>query len=319
MASKDGKSGELEETTVTKGRIVSDKEKLYLEFKDNYVKVHQAGTYQQLFSRAQTEWNSIKKSFKGKPDVEFVEEIQFKISVYKNQALQKKAKQDSMWESFTKAKQDSMWASFTSPKRSSKPTAPENPTEKPSTSPSKPSETQEEPPTPTPSIGKTKETPAQDEVKKLITVLESDLNALQNKLDSGLAVNPGVIRKLKEEKKMKLDEAKADLKKLQNNVVRQGKFRESQKRKLEVLKEKYPEETVSLGRSAPGRPRLEETQPGLLEAIKRIATSGGAADNRRRSEQIQSVKTLEDLTAKLEKEGFSLSEWYISETYPTKI
>ena len=275
---------------------VSEREKLYIEFKESYCKVH-AGTKQQVVQNAQDEWNSMKV---GRTDPEFVAEVNSKVALYRNKALEKRAKHDSFW------------AKFTSPKVSSKSgTAIKKTEEKPLPSTSiikaTPDPQQEPAISNRPEI-KQRDTPAQDKVKKEIAVYESDITAIQTKLDSGLCVSPAKLYALKEEKKGALRNAKAKLRKLQENVARQDRFRAAQKRKIGELKEKFPEETVCLGRDAPGRPRLEETEPGLLEAIKKLATSGGAADNRRRSELIRSVKTLDDLKSALENEGYKLSK-----------
>ena len=50
-----------------------------------------------------------------------------------------------------------------------------------------------------------------------------------------------------------------------------------------------------------------ETQPGLLGAIVDLATYGCGADERRQSEKLRTMKTLNDLTAELHKMGFTLS------------
>ena len=55
-----------------------------------------------------------------------------------------------------------------------------------------------------------------------------------------------------------------------------------------------------------GRPRVEEIQPGLLEAIEAIASLKGAADPRRRSEMLVIPKTLKELHALLLTRGFNL-------------
>ncbi|CAG9563483.1 unnamed protein product [Danaus chrysippus] len=56
-----------------------------------------------------------------------------------------------------------------------------------------------------------------------------------------------------------------------------------------------------------GRPRIEETQSGLLGVIKDLAVFGGAADDRRRTEAIRCCKTLDDLQAELCKLGYTIS------------
>ena len=56
----------------------------------------------------------------------------------------------------------------------------------------------------------------------------------------------------------------------------------------------------------PGRPKKIDNDERLA-AIARIAISGSAADNRRRSDVIRTVKTLDELTAALRAEGFDYS------------
>ncbi|CAH1115376.1 unnamed protein product [Psylliodes chrysocephalus] len=59
-------------------------------------------------------------------------------------------------------------------------------------------------------------------------------------------------------------------------------------------------------RDTVGRPRVEENQSRLLGIIKDIAVCG-AADDRRRTETIRCRKILNDLQAKLCKQGYSIS------------
>ena len=56
-----------------------------------------------------------------------------------------------------------------------------------------------------------------------------------------------------------------------------------------------------------GRPNLESQQEDLLQVILSIAILGSSADDRRRSEVCNSVRSLDDLNSALEKKGFSLS------------
>ncbi|GBP88239.1 GA-binding protein subunit beta-1 [Eumeta japonica] len=56
-----------------------------------------------------------------------------------------------------------------------------------------------------------------------------------------------------------------------------------------------------------GRPRLEEAQPELLKVLAEIASFGGGADEKRRTEMIRSCRTLDDLVKELEALGFNLS------------
>ena len=56
-----------------------------------------------------------------------------------------------------------------------------------------------------------------------------------------------------------------------------------------------------------GRPGIVENNDALLEAIAEIAISGLAADEKRRSTMVRSVKTLDDLTEALQQQGYNLS------------
>lgn len=56
-----------------------------------------------------------------------------------------------------------------------------------------------------------------------------------------------------------------------------------------------------------GRPSLETDQPYLHDVIIQLASAGGAADARRRSETIRTCRTLNDLAAALKSYGFDLS------------
>ena len=60
-------------------------------------------------------------------------------------------------------------------------------------------------------------------------------------------------------------------------------------------------------RNHPGRPRLEIDQPELLSIIIKIVQNSSAADERRRTECLRSVSTLDDLQKELTMIGFNLS------------
>ncbi|GBN03831.1 hypothetical protein AVEN_233030-1 [Araneus ventricosus] len=64
-------------------------------------------------------------------------------------------------------------------------------------------------------------------------------------------------------------------------------------------------------RDSVGRQSLNVDQPLLLKTIADIAIIRSAADAKRRSESIRSVKTLDDLTAELKKVGFTISRTYL--------
>jgi len=149
-------------------------------------------------------------------------------------------------------------------------------------------------------------TPAQNDTKKLISVLQSECLSMQKKIDSGLSPNPDLLRKLLKIKRAELQDAEKRLKTLQGNIVRQAKAREKKKRQFEEAVEKCPE-ILQPTRPKAGRPRLEEEQPGLMEAIVDLASIGGGADFKRRSEMIRACKTLDDLTERLNEAGFTIS------------
>lgn len=90
--------------------------------------------------------------------------------------------------------------------------------------------------------------------------------------------------------------------------MRQQKSRDLYKQKIEEVKTTNPEVGLKVGRkSQRGRPRLEEHQPELLKTIVDIATYGCGADERRRSENIRTVHTLDELTTQLNSRGFLVS------------
>ena len=57
----------------------------------------------------------------------------------------------------------------------------------------------------------------------------------------------------------------------------------------------------------PGRPRLEEEQPLMLKTILEIALHGSAAHEKRQADVYRSIKTLDELTEQLNKDGFNIS------------
>ena len=58
----------------------------------------------------------------------------------------------------------------------------------------------------------------------------------------------------------------------------------------------------------PGRPSVVESQPGILEALKEVVQVNLAgADERRRSETIRTVRTLDDLQKQVVELGFEIS------------
>jgi len=148
--------------------------------------------------------------------------------------------------------------------------------------------------------------PAQDRLKNEISAIQAQIAALVSRKN----INALTSEEMKQKQKLveTLREKKASLKLKRLAQERQAKFRSEKKSKLEELCQKNPELKQELKiRNSRGRPCAEEDQPELLKAIVDIATYGSAADDRRRTESIRSVKTLDELTAALRSKGFAIS------------
>ena len=109
---------------------------------------------------------------------------------------------------------------------------------------------------------KVRPSPAQEEAQKCITLIQGDLTSIQLKLDSNLSPNPTALFLLKKRKLEDLKKAEQRLKSLKGGAVRQAKYRGERKRKIQELQELHPEGPQVFKQSKPGRPRLEESQPG---------------------------------------------------------
>ncbi|KAL7296769.1 hypothetical protein TKK_0010175 [Trichogramma kaykai] len=110
------------------------------------------------------------------------------------------------------------------------------------------------------------------------------------------------VKKRKIEIENELNNEKNKWKKLQGNLTSQSKARQVKKARLEDVCNKNPELSKALKvREASGRPRLEEKCPELIQTIIDIVSFSSGADPRRRSEMIQTCKTLEQLTDELQK------------------
>lgn len=148
-------------------------------------------------------------------------------------------------------------------------------------------------------------TPAQEAVKNKIQALQSQLNTQLLLKNSNLGtVSKEDINKTKKE----LDKTKRLLRAKESNAEYQKKFRASHKRKLEsICTANEGAASILRVRKTVGRPRIEEDQSELCKAIVDIATFGGAAHDRRRTEEIRSCKTVDDLHNRLLEMGFNLS------------
>ena len=97
---------------------------------------------------------------------------------------------------------------------------------------------------------------------------------------------------------------------LQKEAERKKKARLDKKKKVEELIEKRPEIAEELSclttTTKVGRPTFAQND-NLLHTVQEIAILGCGSEDRRRSEIIRSVRTLDDLVDELKKQGFTLS------------
>lgn len=150
-----------------------------------------------------------------------------------------------------------------------------------------------------------REKPAQELCKKKIAKLQEELNVLL--IARNTFYNEAIDKQVKK-KEQELESEKKNLKRKVQSVNYMQKSRKKKKEAIQKVISQYPEtENILKLREAPGRPRMEEEQPGLHQAIIDISIFGSGADDRRRSEMIRSVRTLDDLHAELVKNGFTLS------------
>lgn len=148
--------------------------------------------------------------------------------------------------------------------------------------------------------------PAQDKLRGEIQLYESQLNNLYLARDSGVS-NETINAEIKQKKKQ-LEEATKKFKGTKRNAGYQKKARDAKKLKWQEVVEKYPgTKDILKPRESPGQPRLEEEYPTLHSVILEIAKFGSGADERRQTETIRSIKSLDDLKAELIARGFKIS------------
>ena len=155
---------------------------------------------------------------------------------------------------------------------------------------------------------KNKPTPAQDKETSAIDNLTRKINAHKSALESGITPNAEETAKKVADLTKERDVALKRKINLQSEAKRKRLSRANKKQKVKELFEKRPEiaqELVCLTSSEKiGRPVYSKND-GLLEAIKEVALGGCGADDRRRSEIIRSVRTLDDLCDELKKMGYN--------------
>ena len=149
-------------------------------------------------------------------------------------------------------------------------------------------------------------TPAQDDLKECISILEAEIDVLIRRRDSisSDAKDQAQISKLRKD----IDSKKKELHKKQLHSLHSKKHRESQKSKLVIVCIQNPDVTKALTlHKERGRPRLEESQPELLKTIVELAMFGASAEERRRCEIMRTCRTLSDLHTRMLELGFNIS------------
>ena len=109
-----------------------------------------------------------------------------------------------------------------------------------------------------------------------------------------------------EKREKSVEQMKNKLTKKAKNQQRQQKHRDNRKRKHDALDPHTRKLITGKETATAGQPPKGDNS-ALIETIAQIAITGSAADVRRRSEVIRTVKTLDDLTSSLRSAGFDLS------------
>ena len=138
--------------------------------------------------------------------------------------------------------------------------------------------------------------------------LESRIVSLNSLKDSGF--NTLANKSELEDSKIKLKLAKQKLRNLISDSEKQSKPRAEKKQTIAELAGKCPTKAAKLKKfvnESSERQPLENLYPDLHQAIIDHVTTGAGADSRRRTEVLNSCKTLDDLHAALLKEGYIFS------------
>ncbi|KAJ6639801.1 hypothetical protein Bhyg_12548, partial [Pseudolycoriella hygida] len=148
--------------------------------------------------------------------------------------------------------------------------------------------------------------PAQALIRGEMDLLNGDLVGLFKRKEVGM-LSADQEKEIKE----KVEKQKSLQKKLHRKIGDAKRSRNSRRKRKEILQkliQEHPEtmKTIRLG-SGVGRPRLGDSQPLLLETITEIALYGSAAHERRQSEVIRSIKTIDELAKALRNRGFEIS------------
>lgn len=147
-----------------------------------------------------------------------------------------------------------------------------------------------------------KRRPEQEKIEESMNVINKRIADLVSARAAGLLTqeHSKELKKLKRELSVK----KTKLKRLSTLRKAQVKHRNKQRKILKALRQSDPEKLADVTvQEEPGRPRLEESQPGLLDAIVDIVQTYASADQKRRTETMRYVKTLDQLLVELKEMG----------------
>lgn len=277
----------------------NSKAKKYDEFVKAFCEANPNSSKKEQYAMAQRMWNSVKSDENL---------VNTRISEFKLKVAKSKAKNLDMWSKFHK-KTSAPSSVSSMPNQVSAASNPnpdlekESPLEKDSDKTTKVQPTQSNS-----DANKLKrETPTQNKLKEEIGQLDSQIAGMKAIQNSGLsAVSHKEVRELCEKRK----EKEKNLKRLENKAKIMSKLREKKSQQLKSFCEANPEAAKalkSLNKSTPGRPRLETSQPQLLSTILDIVQSFSASAEKRRTNELRSVLTLDDLVRELQSRGHKIS------------
>ena len=154
-------------------------------------------------------------------------------------------------------------------------------------------------------IPKSHPTPAQNKLKEEILKLKDNIDNYR--------LIPHLSLIMRQQMKKDMDDLKFKEKKLQQMQQGAARAQKYYKKKSACIKraaEASPDdsELQRYSHAKIGRPSTEDLQPGFINSLKDIVQLHlGGTDERRRSEIIRTVKTLDDLKSELEGLGFNIS------------
>ena len=152
-------------------------------------------------------------------------------------------------------------------------------------------------------------TPTQTKLEKKILEDTAKLNAYKASINSGICPDLADAKSKIKKLESTISDSLKQKKRLVNQAISKRKARTAKKRKVEELMEQHPEISSKLQCLATsdriGRPTYENNDE-LLKVIKEIAILGSGADDRRNSEMIRSIRSLDDLTTELNQRGFEI-------------